>query len=144
MFRLAQTIRTGYAMRFLYGEAAMPCCHMIVAFLMVVTISLAPVLSPEHRITESQVLEGTSGNHLAQPLLKQIPYGRLHMKVFRWVLSICSGDSTTFPGSLFQRSVILKARKFSFHVHKEPLCLCHSESSEGGQSAGEMSSCQVT
>jgi len=44
----------------------------------------------------------------SNPLLKQVPYSRLHRKVSRGVLNISRGDSTTSLGSLFQCSVTVK------------------------------------
>ena len=44
----------------------------------------------------------------SNPLLKQVPYGRSHRWVSRWVFSISiEGDSTASQGNLFQCSVTL-------------------------------------
>jgi len=59
-------------------------------------------------------LEGTSGDHLAQPLCQsRVTYSRLHRTLSRQVLNISKeGDSTASLGSLFQCSVTLRGKKF--------------------------------
>lgn len=56
-------------------------------------------------------------------LLKQVPHGRLHEKVFRWVLN-CSreGESTACVDSLCQCSVMLTVQKFFLTSVRKLIC----------------------
>lgn len=72
---------------------------------------------------ESKGLEGTTGDHQVQPLLKLVPCSKLHRKASRWILNIFKeGNSTTSLGSLFQCSVTLKVKKLSFMFVWNFLC----------------------
>ena len=60
-------------------------------------------------------LKGTSKALSSTPLLKQVPYNRLHRQASRWVLNISiEGGSTTSLGSLFLCSNTHSVKKF-FH-----------------------------
>ena len=66
------------------------------------------LFNPGHSMitTGSWELDGTSGDQSPTPLLKQVPYVRLHNKASRQDSNISRGDSTTSLGNLFQCSVI--------------------------------------
>ena len=76
-----------------------------------------------YRITESERLEGTSGDHRVQSLLKQSPYSRSRRQVSRQVLNISrEGNFTTPLGSLFQCSATLTVKKFILMFKWNFLC----------------------
>ena len=72
---------------------------------------------PEKRwITESQSLEGTSGDHRVQPPAKAGSLQQVaHVGVQMGLEYLLEGDFTTCLGSLFQCSVTLTIKK-SFHI----------------------------
>jgi len=53
------------------------------------------------------------GSSSASPLLKQVPYHKLHRQASRWVLNTSiNGDPTTSLGNLLQSSITLTIKKF--------------------------------
>ena len=62
-----------------------------------------------------------------KPMLKQVPYNRLHRQTSKWVLNISiEGDSTASLGNLFLRSITLTVKKF-FHMFVQLQSSCPFE-----------------
>lgn len=58
-------------------------------------------------------MDGTSGDHVVQPFLMQVPDSGLHRRAFRWVLSMSKeGDASTSLGSQVLCSVTFKIKTF--------------------------------
>jgi len=58
----------------------------------------------------------------SSPIVKQVPYSRLHRKTFRWILNLSKGEYTVSMDGLFQHSVTLTVKKFFLMCIWNSLC----------------------